>query len=99
MRCLCCEGNANGVRSQAFGGEGTLLGRTHGRVVVTEAGQLFLTSCEAILSVASEACRALQDYRLVPFDAVFDAAWADALCLISWSTSVLVHTLLQHMLH
>lgn len=48
---------------QAFGGEGTLLGRTHGRVVVTEAGQLFLTSCEAILSVASEACRALQDYR------------------------------------
>lgn len=47
---------------QAFGGEGTLLGRTHGRVVMTEAGQLFLTSCEAILSVASEACRALQDY-------------------------------------
>lgn len=49
--------------TQAFGGEGTLLGRTHGRVVATEAGQLFLTFCEAILSVASEACRALQDYR------------------------------------
>jgi len=51
------------VPLQTFGGEGTLLRRAHGRVFVTEAGQLFLASCEAILSVASEACRAIQDYR------------------------------------
>lgn len=49
--------------TQVFGGEGTLLRRSLGRVYLTEAGHLFLASCEAMMSVASEACRAVQDYK------------------------------------
>ena len=48
---------------QTFGGEGMLVQRGHGRIYRTEAGDLFLRYCESMLSVATEACKALQDYR------------------------------------
>ena len=51
------------VSSQTFGGEGKLVQRGHGRIYRTEAGDLFLRYCESMLSVATEACKALQDYR------------------------------------
>ncbi len=54
---------------QTFGGEGKLVQRGHGRIYRTEAGDLFLRYCESMLSVATEACKALQDYRLVSLSA------------------------------
>ena len=48
---------------QTFGGDGTLVQRGHGRIWMTEAGDLFLSYSESMLGVATEACKALHDYR------------------------------------
>ena len=51
LRRCCCGclvlSRFNVTFKQTFGGEGTLLQRAQGRVYPTEAGHLFLCSCEA----------------------------------------------------
>lgn len=53
------------VRVQTFGGDGKLVQRGHGRIWMTEAGDLFLRYSDSILGVATEAYKALYDYRCV----------------------------------
>ena len=48
---------------QTFGGDGTLVQRGHGRIWLTEAGDLLLRYSESMVEVATEAAKALFDYR------------------------------------
>lgn len=50
------------VLLQTFGSDGVLLQRGSGRVWVTEAGQLFLGYVQSILTAATEATKAMQDF-------------------------------------
>lgn len=55
--CVC-------VCAQALGGRLVLKTSRSGPAVLSEAGAAVLPYCQQLLEVASEACRAMQDFRL-----------------------------------